>query len=75
MKAPDDDNREPEPVDSDREQDTGIAGGGGPASVIYGDKGDDEADEYCRGDAGGVPDEESVKLDFRRISGSSQTPH
>ena len=58
MKAPDHDNREPEPVDSDREQDTGIAGGGGPASVIYGDKGDDEADEIA-GEMLEAPDEES----------------
>ena len=42
---PHDENREPEPVDPDEVEDTGFTGGGGPASVIYGDGEDDKADE------------------------------
>ena len=41
-------NREPMPVDVDEVEDTGH-GRGGPASVIYGDGKDDEADEAAEG--------------------------
>jgi hypothetical protein len=58
MNAHDDENREPEPVDPEQEPDTGITGGGGPASVIYGDKDDDEADEIAE-EMLKAPDEES----------------
>ena len=55
MNAHDDENRESEPVD--QEPDTGIAGGGGPASVIYADNGDAEADEIAE-EMLKAPDEE-----------------
>ena len=44
-----DEKREPEPVEAEEEKDTGFAGGGGPASVIYGDGNgaDEEADEIA----------------------------
>ena len=45
MDAHDDDKREPEPLDPDEVEDTGFTGGGGPASVIYGDAEKDKADE------------------------------
>ena len=41
----DDENGQPKPVDPEKEADTGITGGGGPASVIYGDDDKDQADE------------------------------
>ena len=48
MNSHDDENRESEPVDAEGEKDTGFAGGGGPASVIYGDGNEsDEADEIA----------------------------
>ena len=42
MNSHEDENRGPEPVDPDE---VGFTGGGGPASVIYGDGEDDKADE------------------------------
>ena len=45
MNSHDDENREPEPVDPDDVEDTGFTGGGGPASVIYGDGEDEKAEE------------------------------
>ena len=45
MNSDDDRNGEPEPIDPDEVDDTGLQGGGGPASVIYGDEEDDKADE------------------------------
>jgi hypothetical protein len=45
MNSQDDENREPEPIEPDEVEDTGFTGGGGPASVIYGDGEDDKADE------------------------------
>ncbi|HUQ21905.1 MAG TPA: hypothetical protein VM049_02725 [Gaiellaceae bacterium] len=46
MNEHDDKNGEPEPVDPDEaEEGTGFTGGGGPASVIYGDGADDEVDD------------------------------
>ena len=47
MNSHDDETRAPEPVDSDQVEDEGFTGGGGPASVIYGDGEDDEADEIA----------------------------
>ena len=49
MNSHDDESRESDPVDAEEEKDTGFAGGGGPASVIYGDgnERDDEADEIA----------------------------
>jgi hypothetical protein len=45
MSSHDDENREPEPVGPGEEEDAGFTGGGGAASVIYGDGEDDKADE------------------------------
>lgn len=39
--------REPTPVPPDDAEEVGIVGGsGGPASIIYGDRDDEEADEH-----------------------------
>ena len=39
--------REPTPVPPEEAEEVGIVGGsGGPASIIYGDRDDDEADEH-----------------------------
>lgn len=38
-------NPEPEQPDAEHAEDSGFTGGGGPASVIYGDRGKEEADE------------------------------
>jgi hypothetical protein len=47
-----------EPSDSEEETDTGLTGGGGPASVIYGDGDKEEADEIAE-DMLEAPDDES----------------
>jgi hypothetical protein len=56
MNPHDDDVREAD--DSEEATDTGLTGGGGPASVIYGDGDDDEADEIAEEMLKG-PDESS----------------
>ena len=56
MNPHDDDVREAD--DSEKATDTGLTGGGGPASVIYGDGDDDEADEIAEEMLKG-PDESS----------------
>ena len=61
MNSHDDENREPEkpePVDPDEVEDTGFTGGGGPASVIYGDGENDKEDETAEGMLK-APDEDS----------------
>ena len=45
MNSNDEETERPEPLDHDEVKDTGFTGGGGPASVIYGDDEDDEVDE------------------------------
>jgi hypothetical protein len=47
-----------ETSDSEEETDTGLTGGGGPASVIYGDGDKEEADEIAE-DMLKAPDDES----------------
>ena len=44
MTSSHDDDREPDPLDPDNADDPGVAGGGGPAAVIYGE--DEEAEKH-----------------------------
>lgn len=44
MTSSNDDEREPDPVDPENADDPGVAGGGGPAAIIYGE--DEEAEEH-----------------------------
>ncbi len=58
MNSDENENREPEPVEAEEEKDTGFAGGGGPASVIYGDeRGDDDKADEIADDMLKAPDE------------------
>ena len=51
-----DENREPEPVDTDEVEDAGVTGGGGPAAIIYGSEEDDKVDKIAE-DMLKAPDE------------------
>ena len=44
MTSSHDDEREPDPLDPENADDPGVAGGGGPAAVIYGE--DEEAEKH-----------------------------
>ena len=45
MNSHDEEKGRREPLDPDEVEETGFTGGGGPASVIYGDDEDDKVDE------------------------------